>query len=332
MRIFLAGDHLTGTGPSNVTQYYIDNLPSDTLYQKQTSKILRVPEIVINTIKSDVVLYSGYSKQNILGMTLAKLLHKPKAYLMHGCVEYENEINNEVDEEMVRVDRKTLELADVVLAVSPSFASWLREYYPEYADKIDYVSNGINREEFASSAEIKGIAKAPHMIVSIGGGMPRKKIKHICEAITKLQDKYDNELKLVVIGANGDDTDEINKYPFVDNRGLVSRGKASDILNEATVFVQNSCFETFGLAPLEALSAGCSLLLSSAVGALCVFSNIRAEDIISNCEDAGEIADKLDNILENSNAVRLAEGIDWEKESWKTKSLLLQEKLQKLMK
>ena len=59
MRIFLAGDQYSGTGPANVTKYYIDNLPAGTLYQKRRSKIARVPEILINTMRADVVVYSG---------------------------------------------------------------------------------------------------------------------------------------------------------------------------------------------------------------------------------------------------------------------------------
>ena len=38
------------------------------------------------------------------------MLKKPSAYIMHGCVEYENAINLEPDERMNLVERQTMEL------------------------------------------------------------------------------------------------------------------------------------------------------------------------------------------------------------------------------
>ena len=174
MRIFLAGDHVTGTGPANVTKNYIRNLPSGTLYQKRRNKPARAVEILINTIRADVVVYSGYSKQNILGLKLARIMKRPSAYIMHGCVEYENEINLEPDDEMKATERMTLELADLILAVSESFSSWLRDYYPMYADKIDSLPNGIDTR-LSQNAYRRDPDR--HLIFTIGGGMPRKRIR-----------------------------------------------------------------------------------------------------------------------------------------------------------
>lgn len=330
MKIFLAGDHLTGTGPSNVTQYYIDNLPAGTLYQKKTSKIARVPEIIINTLKSDVVVYSGYSKQNILGMKIAKLLKKPSAYLMHGCVEYENSINLVPDEEMCRVERKTLDLADCVMAVSPSFCEWLKEQYPQHKDKIVSLANGIDTS-LCKSQGLKQIQRDPHMIISIGGGMPRKKIKHICKAVEILRDEYDSELRLYVIGDVGADTEEINSYPFVTNEGIVKFDRTKELLAKASLFVQNSCFETFGLAPVEALASGCSVLLSKEIGALCIFDKVSEKEIINDYSDEREIADKMKAILENPNNDRLYGNVDWETYSWEQRTKEMIKQLEKLL-
>ena len=329
MRIFLAGDSVTGTGPANVTKYYIKNLPKGTLFQKRRSKPARAVEILINTIRADVVVYSGYSKQNILGLKAAKSLKKPSAYIMHGCVEHENEINLEPDEEMNRVERMTLELADLVIAVSESFCGWLKDNYPEYADKIDYVTNGIDTDLMHNAR--KRSERPRHMILSIGGGMPRKKIVHICEAIQKLRESYDPEMYLCVIGAKGADSDKIEAYDFVDNRGLVTFEEGMKLFDEAAVFVQNSCFETFGLAPIEALVCGCPILCSQCVGALELIKDIHDEDVIRDFADADEIASKIRIIMENSNVSRLTADLEWESNSWKARSKALTAKLSKLV-
>lgn len=331
MRIFLAGDHLTGTGPANVTKYYIENLPKNTLFQKQTSKFARVPEMIINTIRSDVVVYSGYSRQNLLGIRLAHIFHKPFAYLMHGCVEFENEINHEEDAQMSWVERKTIEEADMVMAVSPSFAKWLKEYYPQNAGKIYSLPNGIDAE-LKKLREVEDVSRDVHMIFTIGGGMPRKKIKHICEAVELLRKEYDKDLKLYVVGNTGADTDKINSYDCLVNEGLVPFERTKELLAKASVFVQNSCFETFGLAPVEAVAAGCSLLCSKEIGALCVFREVEEADVIANYEDSREIADKIKKLLISSNNDRLSSMVDWELYSWEERTKEMERLLKQLLK
>ena len=329
MRIFMAGDAVSGTGPANVTKYYIENLPEGTLFQKRRGKLARIPEIVVNTIRADAVVYSGYSKQNILGLKLAKLFGKPSAYIMHGCVEYENEINLEPDESMNRTERKTLELADLIIAVSARFARWLKDYYPMHADKIDHITNGIDTGLAAASSKRE---KEPgHMIFSIGGGMPRKKIKYICEAVKKLRQSYDPELYLCTAGAEGADTAAIAAYDFAVDKGIVKADECIRLFSEAALFVQNSCFETFGLAPVEAVMCGCPVLCSRHVGALELFGDLAGTDTIDNCEDPDEIAGKIRYNLEHSNAGRLLASLDGESDSWKERSRALYAKLSELV-
>lgn len=331
MKIFLAGDYYSGTGPANVTGYYIENLPKGTLYQKMRSKAARVPEILINTIRADVVVYSGYSRQNIIGMKLAAKMGKPIAYIMHGCVEYENKINREPDEEMSKTEREFIALSDVVFAVSGQFKEWLAENYPEYADKFDSIANGIDDNVIDILHKQGDCEKDEHMIFSVGGGMPRKKIVNICRAVEILRSTYDNNLRLTVVGAKGADTDAINAYSFVDNRGIVPFEQVVSLMRKSAVFVQNSCFETFGLAPVEAIAAGSAVLCSKEIGALEIIHGVTDSDIIYDYNNPDEIAEKVKELLIKSNNQRLKDGIDWEKESWKKRAEELVKKLEKML-
>ena len=162
--------------------------------------------------------------------------------------------------------------------------------------------------------------------------MPRKKIRHICEAVELLNERAgEMNYTLVVTVDKGRDDDVIDSYPFVKNYGLVGSSKVTGLYREAALFVQNSCFETFGLAPVEALSCDCPILCSGAVGALEVIGNIRDEDVIRRYDDPEEIAAKIRYLLENPNAERLSAGFDWENHSWKTVSTALVSKLSKLV-
>lgn len=320
-KIFVVGDHKTGTGPANVTKEYIRCLPKGTLYQKRTSKIGRLPELYFNILRSDVILFSGYSAQNVIGMRFAKRLNKPTAYLVHGAIDHENNINNDYNAHMSDIEAKTLELADRLFAVSNRFCGWLKENYPQYEDKIDYITNGI--DERTVNPEMNGDNSK---ILSIGGGMPRKMILHICAAIEKMNSEG-SSVTLYVIGKDGLDTDAINKYPFVKNLGLVSAEKKEELFHECGIFIQNSCFETFGLAPVEALCAGMSILCSKVCGVLDLFKSADEHDIIEDYSSKDEIAEKIKYIMGNPNREKLLNDIDFETMSWEARTKELQEKL-----
>lgn len=331
MRIFIVGDHRTGTGPANVTKSYIEvtKKHSSIMCQKMVSKIMRVPELIIKIPLSDVILFSGYSKQNLLGLKLARIFNKPTAYLMHGCVEYENEINGVPDEEMTLCDNAVMAGVNRIFAVSERFAIWLKNKYPQFESKIDFVTNGVDRDAVLGMSELPG--KNGCEIFSIGGGMPRKMIKYICSAIKILRDKG-IDASLIVAGDKGLDTDEINSYPFVKNLGIVDKKTVCEIFNTSALFIQNSCFETFGLAPVESLANGCSVLLSEAVGALDIIKAAGENDIIRDYKDAHEIAQKIEYLLDNPNRDRLFNSIDFAECSWENRGLELCQKLRELLK
>ena len=108
MKVFVVGDYRTGTGPANVTKEYLLRFPENTSRLIFSSKPVRAVEILLKMPFCSVVLVSGYSRQNILALKWAGLLGKPSAYLMHGCVEHENAINECIDEQMNRLVRKTI--------------------------------------------------------------------------------------------------------------------------------------------------------------------------------------------------------------------------------
>lgn len=317
MRVFLIGDYKSGTGPANATKMLLNELPDNAIFLKTTGKISRLIELIAKVPLCDVCVLSGYSKQNLYAIRLAKIWKKKVIYIMHGCVEYENQINGVPDEMMNLVERQTLSGADIILAVSKQFASWLRIHYPEYKDKIDHLTNGVDYSIIPVSKE-GNVVRETNRIIAVGGGMPRKKISVICKAIEILNNSgYD--FKLVVVGDNGKDDDIINSFSFVDNLGLVDSRQITEEYKKANIFISNSCFETFGLAPIEAILCGCNVLLSKEIGAWSLFDNelISDDDRILDFEDENEIAKKIQKLLTASNNQRLIDALDKENTSWK---------------
>lgn len=328
MKVFVVGDYYSGTGPANVTKEYIRTLPKGTLYQKSKNKVARLAELYTTIPRSDVVLLSGHSKQNLHAIRIAKKHNKKVAFLMHGCVEYENSINGVPDESMNLVERKTLEGSDLILAVSNQFEHWLKKQYPQYADKISHVTNGVDYKIINERPVME--KRSSNKIISIGGGMPRKRIVIVCRAIQNLIDKG-MDITLTVAGDNGLDSDKIDEFEFVENIGLVNHDRMIKELQGSKLFIQNSCFETFGLAPVEAIMCGCDILLSKECGALSLFkTGVYDDDIIYDTENVEEIAEKIEKLLNNENHNRLIVELDKEHTSWEYRSAQLQSMLKNL--
>ena len=101
-------------------------------------------------------------------------------------------------------------------------------------------------------------------------------------------------------------------------------------MHQSGLFIQNSCFETFGLAPLEALACGCDLLLSDKIGARFILKGLEDGDLIHDYSDRDEIADKIMRLMQQGNHERLQQSIDKESTSWEARTMQLVELLQKI--
>lgn len=314
MKIFLAGDFYSGTGPANVTQNLIRTFPDQVTYQHYKSKLLRIPEIIIKTLTCHAVVYSGYSLQNILGIYVAKIFHKPSFYIHHGSIWYENQLNKVENAFMAAQERKILEHADYILAVSNPFKDWMKKQYPEFNDKIYALTNGIDwdtLEKHSASHRQKN-----NWILSVGGGTPCKNILSVCHAINLIYTEYPScDIQLVVLGSPGYDSAQINQFPFVKNMGVLEYKKTLNLMRQSKLFIQNSRFETFGLASIEALISGCSLLLSKNVGALSIIEQAQSCDIIEDTDNIVELKNKIIYSLNHSNQERLLSSIDRKKTS-----------------
>lgn len=311
MKLFIAGDYKHGMGPANVTLNIIRTLGSEAIYQKQTNKLLRVLEIIYNTCICNAVVYSGFSAQNIIGFRIAKFLKRPSFYLMHGSILIENQLNKNPDQHLLALEQTMLKHADFILTVSEPFEKWAKLNYSLYQNKIYHIVNGIDWNLLVPPKQMK--RKNANLILTSGGGLPEKNILDICKAIDLIYTTNPKcALILKVIGPDDKDTDSIKAYPFVQYEGLVNHQTALSYMQEACLYVQNSLFETFGLAPIEALCCGCNLLVSKKIGAISILNAVQASDLIYDPQNINELSNKIEYLFDHSNYERLYNSIDKE--------------------
>ena len=317
-RYFLVGDCFSGTGPANATLALLAAMPLNTLYLKSRGKLSRAIEIMRKIPLSDAVIFSGHSRQNILGMKQAKKAGVPSVYIMHGAVEHENRINRVPDERMAADERQMMELADLILAVSPTFERWLKDNYLRYDGKIGHLTNGVDWSGFYVNH--KRTEKGPISLLSVGGGMPRKRIIKICEAIEQLREKEGLDIRFHIAGDKGADSEEIDSYGFVVDHGLIGTVEMRALYASSRIYIQNSVFETFGLAPVEALLSGCDIIISRECGVRELFRDMEDNDVIDDTGDISEIGRKIAYILENGNNQRLLKSLDRESTGWEKRA------------
>ncbi|MGL4992019.1 MAG: glycosyltransferase family 4 protein [Sarcina sp.] len=312
-KILIVGDFKGNTGPASVNKT-IKNLYQEIHTTKCTSRITRILEFGVKAFFVDYIIFSGFSKLNIIGFKIAKILNKKNAYLMHGSVEFESKINNECKEDRILLEKKMLNMSPKVICVSKLFMEFMRKNSDEPKEKFCYVNNPLDLSNFKNNPDIK---KDENLIMSVGGGLPQKNILAICEAINIINKRENAKYRLLVIGKNGQDTEKIKKFDFVEYKENVPYEDIKIYYSKANLYIQNSSFETFGLAPIEALLCGCKILISNQCGCKDSIVNITKNNLIYLNTDISEISNKIKFMMQNKNDLIKYEYIK-SKKKWTT--------------
>ena len=325
---FFISDSYALSGPSVVNRYYRENLAHKYTFLAPQSYVKRVVFSIKDILLHKIIVFSGASFTDRLFLIVAKLFRRKIIYIMHGCIAEENRINHRDAPNEVKLENLYLKNADLILAVSEQFCEWVKEQYPAVSEKVFSLINGIDwncvRPDIAKKKEFSG------QMSTVGGGMPRKNILSVCRALQELNDEG-HTLELKVFGEDNLDTDAIKAYPFVHYFGKIERDKLFEEMAQTSLFIQNSIFDSFALAPLEALSCGCSILCSKNVGALSIFNNLEENDVIEDCFDTREIKQKIVYLLKNPNCERLTEGLDKKETSFENRAAQLDGYIQNLV-
>ena len=292
-KIYYVGDMIGNTGPAMVNKSYYPYLKEKMHFCFSNNKIFRIIHYIMHIFFVKSVIISGYSNLNILLLKLAKKLNKKTFYLMHGFV-YEEVKYQNIDNKQEKINKEyeLLNKVDTIICVSEIFSKYLKQIYPEFKEKIIYVNNGID-----INIDKSIIPHDTFTIMSVGGGVRQKNNLKVCQAI----DKLDVNIKFIVVGSIETDGSKIKEYPFVEYYEFLPHDEVLNKMCESDLYIQNSYFETFGLAIMESLECGCDLLLSKNVGALSILKNITDDDIINDVDNIEEISLKIKEKINNTN-------------------------------
>lgn len=313
MKIFMVGDFIKDEGPGVANkQLKIGLVNKDIIYCKASGKFARVIELFINTWKNDVVFFCSPSNINTIGLIVAKMMKKKAFYRAHGFLYYEHLLNNKSAKACRRIWKKEkfwFKMADKTYWVSKHAKDKALGYFPQYEDRFDFVYNGIDVEHLYKVVEECNVERHKNYIVAVGGGRKLKNNLNICKVIDKLNQQGYN-LHFIVIGKPYTEKDKICKYEFVEYYEKIPNNEVIEKMKSGYLYIQNSGFETFGLAVIEAVFSGCNILVSDAIGAIDVLGTIEDSDMIHNTQDLVEIEKKIKYILNNPNHERIRKGLN----------------------
>lgn len=321
-RIYFMGDFCSNTGPAIVNKNYYPYIKEISYICKTNSKIIRPLHFIFYIGRCEVLLISGLSKFHVKAAKFAKKINKKVVYLMHGYNKIEYELNEVPIEKRIlrRAEDDMLQIADKIVCVSEIFCKFMKEQRKDIENKFEFVNNGIEINDNQTTKK-HGVNNT-FTIISVGGGVKNKNNLTVCKAISNIKDK---NIKFIVIGREDKDGAKIKKYGFVGYFESLPHDEVLEKMKNADLYIQNSYYETFGLAVAEAISMGCDILLSKNMGVLSIIDNIYDDMIIQDNEDVDEIKNKIEKKMNSKNKnvfINNFNDLSWKKETRKLLELL----------
>lgn len=182
-RFFLKGDYMLNAGPQNVNRTLVENADESMDYIKSKSFLPHLLEKFWKILRYHTIVFSGGASRKEL--LIAKILKKRIIFIMHGCARYENIINklNLLPKE-TQLEYDTLQYATKIVAVSENYSNWVRKEYPEFAEKVTFVNNGLDIHKSFYEHKIHNDNK--YSIAISGGNRPIKCNMEVCKAVDLL--------------------------------------------------------------------------------------------------------------------------------------------------
>ena len=163
---------------------------------------------------------------------------------------------------------RSLERADVIVAVSNHTADDIEELFGVPSSRIDVIPHGVSHQFRPMSSEDLAMARArlqlpERFILFVGTIEPRKNLTTLLEAWAMLRDRPD----LVIVGAWGWLYEQIEERmarlgPGVHHIQGLDPAELPAVYNLARVLAHPAWYEGFGFPPLEAMACGTPVVVS----------------------------------------------------------------------
>lgn len=194
---------------------------------------------------------------------------------------------------------------DKYVAISKSVYNTIKSYVPEY--KVELIYNGVKLENFYNQSKPKRETENVN-ISCVARIVPEIKGQDILlKALGLLKNKYNfPHFKCFFAGAASNEEDLMTLKKIVKENALennvVFLGNVENIqelYSNTDIFVLPSRYEGFGLSVIEALAAGCKVIVSKLEGPLEIIKENEQYGLHFNKENDEELAFKIFHLINN---------------------------------
>jgi glycosyltransferase involved in cell wall biosynthesis len=227
------------------------------------------------------------------GIEAKKISGKPLVVHVHAT-EFDRTGGHGVNQYVYDIEKKGMQYADRVIAVSNYTKQKIIEQYGIPAGKIEVVHNAV---DFGGKCSFD-IRKNEKVVLFLGRLTLQKGPDYFIEAAKKVLD-YDPDVKFIIAGS-GDMENKLvdrvaqlgigNKVLFA---GFVTGADVDRAYQTADLYVMPSVSEPFGLTPLEALRNNVPVIISKQSGVSEILKNALKVDFW----DVDELANKILTVL-----------------------------------
>ena len=163
-----------------------------------------------------------------------------------------------------------------IIVCSSYMAAELSRYFEVPLDKVSVIPNGVDVRPFQSCPEerVRELSSryAPDgekLLFFIGRITPEKGVQVLLRALPILRQAYPN-VRLLVAGNNSEQlqplVDELRIGALVELLGFIDNETRNCLYRSADAAIFPSLYEPFGIVALEAMAAGCNVIVSDVGG------------------------------------------------------------------
>jgi D-inositol-3-phosphate glycosyltransferase len=255
-------------------------------------------EFFMNTVrwiekhnKKYSLIHSHYWYSGSVALKLKDHLEIPMVHNCHslGRVKYEvlNESKPDFADMRLLEEELILKRANAIIASTPQEVKNILDLYDVTGENIELIRTGVDKRLFRPIAEEIAVKETginfKNIVLFVGRITKAKGLRILVKAIARVKNKFNEEMKLVVIGGDvsgvmhsEEESREkkrlrrlIKKLDLEEDvifLGPVERERLPYFYSIADVCVVPSLYESFGLVAVEAMSCGTPVIASKVGG------------------------------------------------------------------
>lgn len=218
------------------------------------------------------------------GLVAKEVSGKPLVVHVHAT-EYDRGGGASINQEVYKIEKKGMDLADQIIAVSEWTKKLLVKYYGIKAEKIKVVHNGVRAEDYGVlPSTLEALKKSGNKIVLFVGRITLQKGPDYFVQLAKKVLELEPKVYFVMVGT-GDMLPQVMKLAAelrISDRfffpGFLRGAELARVYQSADIYILPSVSEPFGITPLESLANGTPVLVSKQSGVAEVLSHALKVD------------------------------------------------------